>query len=136
MSFCLAVWNSLTAISDSDAAAQYLLLSSDKSVRSRFDGRVYAFYSSLTDRYPEIEMLPEDELDACPWACGIDFSVGHVIMAIQLEKSAKILPHVLALAGQHELVCYDPQAGKVHLPPRLRPAMSTLPQAQLNPDTV
>jgi len=105
-------------------------------VRSRFDGRVYAFYSSLTDRYPEIEMLPEDELDACPWACGIDFSVGHVIMAIQLEKSAKILPHVLALAGQHELVCYDPQAGKVHLPPRLRPAMSTLPQAQLNPDTV
>lgn len=105
-------------------------------MRSRFDGRVYAFYSSLTDRYPEIEMLPEDELDACPWACGIDFSGGHVIMAIQLEKSAKILPHVLALAGQHELVCYDPQAGKVHLPPRLRPAMSTLPQAQLNPDTV
>jgi hypothetical protein len=37
----------------------------------------------------------------------------HVIMAIQLEQAPKIIGQIMALAAQHELVCFDPQAGKV-----------------------
>jgi hypothetical protein len=120
MSFFLGVWKALTAISDDEAARQYLMLEDEKSAAPEFDTQVYAFYTRLTDLYPEIDMVPEDGLEDCPWACGIDMSGGHVIMAIQPEKSEKLFPQVLALAGQHGLACFDPQAGKVHLPPHLR----------------
>src|SRR5215469_14575903 len=64
-------------------------------------------------------MVPEDDLGSCPWACSLDVAGDHVIMAIQLEQSAELVPKVLTLAAQHELVCFDPQATKVHLPPHL-----------------
>jgi hypothetical protein len=120
MSFYLGVWNSETAISDDEAAARYLVVAAEKSAEPEFDPRVYAFYCRLTSLYPEVEMVSEDELGSCPWASGLDVAGDHVIMAIQPEQSEKILPEVLALAAQHALVCFDPQAGKVHLPPHLR----------------
>ena len=118
MDFYLAVWNSLMAISDDEAAARYLAMSEGKPAEPEFDASVYNFYCRLTSLYPEVEMLPDDELDACPWACGIDFGSDHVIMAIQPEKAPKIIGQIVTIAAQYELVCFDPQAGKVYLPPR------------------
>ena len=120
MKFYLGVWNSLTAISDEEAASRYLALRDGRSAAPEFHGQVYAFYSRLTALYPEIDMLSGDELDGCPWACAIDMPGGHVIMAILPEASAKIVPQVVALAEQHELVCFDPQASKVYLPAGLK----------------
>jgi hypothetical protein len=122
MSLFLGVWNSPTAISDDEAAAQYRALSVEKSVEPEFDAQVYAFYCHLTSLYPEVEMVPEDELASCPWASGLDVASDHVIMAIQPEQSDKVAPQILALAAQDQLVCFDPQAGKVHLPPNLKAA--------------
>ena len=121
----LAVWNSPTAISDDEAAMRYVVLTSDKSAEREFDGRVYTFYCGLTSLYPEVEMVPEDDLDSCPWACGLDVTGDHVIMAIQPEQSEKVVPQILALAAQEELVCFDPQSGKVHLPPMLTAAQAS-----------
>lgn len=42
-----------------------------------------------------------------------------VIPAIQLEQAPKIIGQIVSLAAQHKLVCFDPQAGKVYLPPRV-----------------
>ena len=64
-------------------------------------------------------MVPEDHLGSCPWACSLDITGDHVIMAIQPGQCERVVPQVLALAAQHGLVCFDPQAGKVHLPPHL-----------------
>ena len=118
-SFYLGVWRSLAAISDEAAARRYRALSDGKE-RPEFDAQVYAFYTGMTGLYPEIDMVAESEMDGCPWACAIDMGGGHVIMAIQPERSERFLPVLLALAAQHDLVCFDPQAGKVHLPPYLR----------------
>ena len=71
MNVYLGVWNSLTAISADEAAARYGELNDEKSVEPEFDEHVYAFYSRLTKLFPDVEMIPEDELDACPWASGI-----------------------------------------------------------------
>jgi hypothetical protein len=119
MRFYLGVWNSSAPISDGEAAARYRVLSAEKSAEPKFDPHVYAFYCRLTSLYPELEMVPEDDLGSCPWACSLDVAGDHVIMAIQLEQSAELVPKVLTLAAQHELVCFDPQATKVHLPPHL-----------------
>jgi hypothetical protein len=120
MSFYLGVWNTLTALSDDEAARQYVALSDETSAQSKFDSQVYAFYCRLTALYPEVEMVPEDELGACPWACSIDMPGSHVIMEIQVERSQEIVPQVMSLAEKHQLVCFDPQAGKVRLPPTLK----------------
>ena len=107
-------------MSDDEAARQYSLLSDGKASPGKFDSQVYAFYFHLTELYPEIDMVPESELDNCPWACAIEMAGGHVIMAITPEEAERLVPDLLTLADQHDLVCFDPQAGKVHLPPHLR----------------
>ena len=112
----LGVWNCLTPISSEEAAHQYKLLKEVGSER-RFDDN--AFYSRLISLYPEVEAVPEDELDDSPWACSMEVSGSHVIMAIVPEQSEKVVPQVLVLAEEHALVCFDPQAGKVYLPPHL-----------------
>jgi hypothetical protein len=118
MNFYLGVWNSPTVISDDEAAARYLALSDEKSVEPEFDASVYNFYCGLVSLFPEVETVPEDELDSCPWACGIDIAADHVIMAIQIAQAQKIIGQIVSLAAKYELICFDPQAGKVYLPPR------------------
>ncbi len=120
MNFYLGVWNSPTAISDEQAAALYRVLSDGVSASSGFDARVYAFYASLTDTYPEVDLVSENRLDSCPWACAIEFSGVHAILAIRPEQAGRVVPAILALAEQHGLTCFDPQAGRVSLPPDLR----------------
>jgi hypothetical protein len=116
--FYLGVWNCLTPISSAEAAHQYQLLKELGSER-RFDDKVYAFYSRLISLYPEVETLSEEELENSPWASSMEVSGSHVIMAIAPERSEKVFPQVLALAEENGLVCFDPQAGKVYLPPHL-----------------
>ena len=116
--FYLGVWNCLTPISSEEAAHQYRLLK-DLGSERRFNDQVYAFYSRLISLYPEVETLSEEELDNSPWASSMEASGSHVIMAIVPEQSEKVVPQVLALAEENGLVCFDPQAGKVYLPPHL-----------------
>ncbi len=91
-SFYLAVWHSGTAISDDEAARQYFLLSDGESAPGKFDSQVYAFYSFLTDLYPEIDMVAESDIDACPWACAIEMAGGHAVMAIRPEEAGRLVP--------------------------------------------
>src|SRR6516164_1932816 len=114
----LGVWNCLTPISSEEAAHQYKLLKEVGSER-RFDDNIYAFYAKLIGLYPEVETLSEDELDDSPWACSMEVSGSHVIMAIMPERFEKFVPQVLALAEENGLVCFDSQSGKVYLPPHL-----------------
>ena len=112
------VWNCLTPISSEEAAHQYQLLK-DLGSERRFNDQVYAFYSRLISLYPEVETLSEEELVNSPWASSMEVSGSHVIMAIVPEQSEKVVPQVLTLAEENGLVCFDPQAGKVYLPPHL-----------------
>ena len=118
-SFYLGVWKSLTVISDEEAGRQYGVLRKIQAAADGFNAEVYAFYSRLIGLYPEIDLLSEDELDDSPWASSPEMSGTHVIMAIVAEKIEKVVPQILGLAEQHGLVCFDPQAGQVYLPPHL-----------------
>ena len=50
----LGVWNSLTPISNEEAARQYRLLCDMEATARRFDAEVYAFYSRLISLYREV----------------------------------------------------------------------------------
>src|ERR1035438_7243682 len=74
---------------------------------------------------PEIDTLPDDELDRCPWSCAHDRSGHPIIMCLnygdQLQEAALF---VINLAARHDLICFDPQGPNVYLPPGLKPKRS------------
>ena len=115
MNFYLGVWRSETTLSDKDAAKRYVALSEGQEIPKGFDAGVYKFHAQLTDMYPDLDLIPEDEEESSPWACSLEVSSTHVIMAIQPEWYTRVFPVILQLADQHGLVCYDPQNEKVHL---------------------
>jgi hypothetical protein len=78
--------------------------------------RVSAFCGALTARYPEIDTLRDEHVDACPWTAAMDVSPGHVIMPIAWSQAEEIGSTVRTLAREHGLVCFDPQARVVHAP--------------------
>jgi hypothetical protein len=121
MSFRLGVWHSARAISNREAAGLFSLLSEEKWIPLEQYASVYSFYNELTAHFPEIEMMPEERMGDCPWACAIERSGLHVLLGIEHDRAAEVLPWVLALAQKYDLVCFDPQFHKVYLPPTLQP---------------
>lgn len=119
MNFYLGVWSSENALSERDAAKRFAALTEGQDVPTGFYASVYAFRSELTSHYPDIDMVAEEDLGSCPWACALEVSEFHVIMVLLPDKYTSILPLVLQLADQHGLVCFDPQQAKLHLPSRL-----------------
>ncbi len=86
------------------------------------DERLTRFVDELTSRFPQIDDVADDEIEECPWNCAFDLSPTHVRIPIMWSRAEEVTSFVLALAGRHGLVCYDPQSRKVHLPPGLMDA--------------
>src|ERR1017187_6406166 len=124
MSFDLGVWYSDEPLTDEDAGDLYVKLCEQRWIPVEESAAVDAFYAELTSRYPEIDSIPEEELENCPWSCAHDRSGLHVLMAITWSRCVEIAPVVLKVAARHGLVCYDPQESKVHLPSHLKPRPS------------
>jgi len=72
-----------------------------------------AFYKELTDKHPEIDDIPEEEIDntdLCPWSIAFDRSPGHLIISCVWPKSDYVYELVAELARKHGLAIYSPQA--------------------------
>ena len=120
-SYRLAVWHNATEISNFEAATVYLGLAAHKRTNN-FDPDVYAFYTHLTAIYPEVELVPEDELDSCPWACANELGDAHAILEILPRRAGAVGQLILSLASEHGLVCFDPQGARVYLPLSMKSA--------------
>jgi len=83
--------------------------------------RVGDFLKDLTAQYPDIDDVPEQNVDECPWAAGLDVSEGHVVMPMVFTWAERMYPIITGLSEKHGLVCFDPQEGKiVAAPPGIR----------------
>jgi hypothetical protein len=119
MSFDLAVWNTANRLTVEEGGVLYGEL-----WESNQDGvvptpAVNAFYMELTAKHPEIDTIPEeqiDDLDLCPWSVALDRSPGHVIMSCVWSKAEYVERLVRELAHKHGLTMYDPQSGRVYHP--------------------
>lgn len=126
MSFDLAVWYSPRALDPAAADAVYQALAEGvnppRGAPIAGDPRVAAFRAALASRYPDLDAVPEAELDGSPWACGPEGSDRYVIMNLRWSAEDAVLHVIAGLAAEHGLVLYDPQGPEVHLPPGLSPA--------------
>jgi hypothetical protein len=116
MSYDLGVWYSKSSLSDQEAGDLYSKLSGLEWMPAETSPAVEAFYKGLTSLYPEINSVPESEIDSCPWNCALHRSGGHVLICIAWSRVEEVAPIVISMAGKQGLICFDPQTGKVHLP--------------------
>ncbi|WP_329366440.1 hypothetical protein OG896_17285 [Streptomyces sp. NBC_00669] len=140
VSFDLAVWSE--ELRPSRAAAEQTLrrlCAGEAEVVMPVEA-VRGFHAALVAEFPEADGITDE---ASPWSAGLDVGDGFVLMPVQWSRAGEVATRVVELAGEHGLVCFDPQAGVVHLPPSLRAAGALelqscvgLPVSDPDPETV
>jgi hypothetical protein len=121
MNYKLGVWFGEKVVTDQEASELFNKLYREDAVPKGQHPEIYSFYNELGDRYPELEMLSEDEIESSPWACGHDRSGSHVIMCIMSDRVDELTLFIRSLARRHGLICFDAQACHVYLPVQLQP---------------
>jgi hypothetical protein len=117
MSYDLALWNSGNATpSDSEAGRLYIELCEDQCGGGPVAAGIQELYTELTRRYPEIDNVPEEAVDDCPWSGLLNRSGHHVILNVVWSRAEEIRRFVFELAKKHNLVLFDPQRRKVLWP--------------------
>ena len=81
MSFDLGVWYGDRTWTVDEAGDLYVKLCEQTWIPTEEHASVQAFYEALCCAYPEIDTLPEAEVDECPWSCAHDRSGFHVLVA-------------------------------------------------------
>ena len=75
-----------------------------------------AFVAEITARWPQIDDVPDDEVDECPWNVQFDQSPAHVASTIAWSRAEEIHPVYIETARRHGLYVYDPQDDRVYEP--------------------
>ena len=116
MSYDLSVWYPSERISNTEATQVYIKLCDSDTTGVSPNPAVDAFYEELTGIHPEIDDMPEDKIDECPWNCAFDRSPGHVIMCCGWDKSEYCLDLIWSIAQKHGLALFDPQSETIVYP--------------------
>ena len=117
MSFDLAVWSASLDLSHKTALDLYVSLCEGKAEHPIADAGVDEFYRDLTSQHPELDAVPDDEVDSCPWSAGFDRSPGHLIMCMSWSRANDMFHLVRGLAEKHNVSVFDPQQGRLIYPP-------------------
>jgi hypothetical protein len=115
MSFDLGVWDKKIG----ESPDIYVRLCDGQLTPDGESPQVSAFYNELTNRWPEIDTVPDEKIgdfEFCPWSCAIDRSGMHVLVACVWPKADEVAAFVEKLAAKHDLVLYDPQKDEVKVP--------------------
>ncbi len=136
MSFDLAVWYSNRPLSTEEAVAVYSRLGDGGAVAQvEAHPSLDACYRDLTARHPELDDVPESEInntDLCPWSAAIERSDGYLILSTVWSKAAHVLGLVRILGQKHGVTVFDPQTGILYPPTRdTRSLLEGEPQGHL-----
>lgn len=128
MSYGLAVWHQSSKITNEEAAKIYIALCEEDISGVESHPSVEGFYTDVTSKHPEIDDIPEEEIDdhdLCPWSCAFDRSPGHLIMCCIWPKSKCVAALIFELAEKHGLAVFDPQSETINYPPDQFPASAS-----------
>lgn len=127
MSCDFGVWSPSRRLDDAAAGQLYVALCEGDTTGVEPSPAIDAFYSELTSMHPEIDDVPEDDVDntdLCPWSIAFDRSPGHLIMSCVWSKAEYVEGLVKRLASKHGLAVFDPQSEKIVYPDKgVRPQL-------------
>lgn len=118
MSFDLAVFSSVRPLEPAQAADIYKRLAAGESWDRLLerDPRVADFVREITRRWPQIDAVPRDEIESCPWSVEFEISPAHVISALIWSRVEDVAPVYIETALKHGLNAFDPQADTLYSP--------------------
>jgi hypothetical protein len=117
VSFDLYVWGSPCPVTAEQAGRICQEVAAGNASSVSADGRVPGFAQELLGRFPALESLADEGLEASPWSMSPEVSASHVVMTIRWSRAQEMAELVLGLAAARGLVCFDPQASVAHNPP-------------------
>lgn len=119
MSFDLGIFYTERPHSDEDATNRYVAFCEEDDLSPYIEPsqKVSDFLIELTDKYPQIDDWPEEDIDDCPWSIAFDISEGHILMPMVFSKADEMYKVIASLAEKHGLVCIDPQSSKIAYAP-------------------
>jgi hypothetical protein len=80
------------------------------------DDRVAQFVAALSAQWPDIDALPESEVDSSPWSSGFEVSPAHVVIAMRFSAADAVVEFCSATALSLGLYVFDPQDGTLYSP--------------------
>jgi len=113
MSYDLGILSIKNRISNQEASVLYATLCNGDYSGVISNSSVNMFYDELTAKHPEIDNVPDEEIDntdLCPWSVAFDRSDGHIIICSVWSKAEYVFELILNLAGKHGLATYCPQS--------------------------
>jgi hypothetical protein len=120
VSFDLYLWASPSPVTANQAERICLRLAEGDHLVTVPSPRLLEFAEELAARYPPLEDL--DSIEVSPWHMSPDVSSERAVLCMGFPQASEIRSEILELAGRHALVCYDPQARRVHHPAQATPA--------------
>jgi hypothetical protein len=119
ISYDLAVWHSDKPLTKDEAVHRYQQLCDGNISVVTPHETINLFYKELTALHPEIDDIPEEDIDntdLCPWSIAFDKSAGHLIMCCVWPKAEHVNNLVKQLATKHSLSMFDPQTESLFVP--------------------
>lgn len=126
MSCDYAVWHTQSRMSNTQAARFYRALCAGDTSGVSPTPAIAAFYDEITRLHPEIDAIPEDQVDnheLCPWSIAMDRSDGHLVMCCVWPRADYVGKLVRKLARKHGLAMYDPQSEQIYYPNDATPSL-------------
>ena len=114
MSYDVAIWDGEQPKSDDDALEVFEQMAAvyDAETDETPSAALLLFIRDLTDRYPDLTTLPDNEVDDSPWADGplVNNVTGRFLyLALAFAKTEEVLGFIAETARKYDLVCFDPQ---------------------------
>lgn len=119
MSCDYGVWFPVKRLPNKDAGLLYTALCDGDVSGVQLHPSVDAFYNDVVSKHPQIDDIPESEIDnhdLCPWSIAFDRSPGHLIMCCVWPKADYVFELLSELAKKHGLALYDPQSERIYYP--------------------
>ena len=116
MSYDLGIFRLENKITNQEASNLYAALCEGETSNVLPSPAIDAFYNELTSKHPEIDDIPEEEIDntdLCPWSIAFDRSPGHLIVSCVWSKAEYVYELVAQLARKHGLAIYNPQTENI-----------------------
>jgi hypothetical protein len=80
------------------------------------DDRVAKFVAALSARWPDLDSLPESEVDDSPWSGGFEVSPAHVLLTTRFSATDDVVEFCLTTALGLGLNVFDPQDATLYSP--------------------
>ena len=119
MSFDLAVWEGSRPLTNEAGLEEFKRLYAkylEEGVSEEPSARVKAFIAAITEKYPDIVDLPEDQVDDGVWSDSplMSNASGPLFyVCVRWSRAEDVAPFVADVAREQGLICFDPQSGEL-----------------------